>query len=430
MSRKVHLSQKIAAAALALAASTAPGWSTPITVDLAYHFLDNRGFNSVNLPVGVRQEWGAVLVLPNGASGTTGNSVQNAASIPLNFQPSSLNPNQFVVSRPADLVPNGSWTMTFTNGTDTTVVNTPNIAGASLIPLVTAMSVSGSGNAPTFTWTQPAANFDAQRIVIRDISQIIGNGGINNAGVANAIFTQDIGATATSFTVNPNDPNFLQPLQAGHQYSLEILVRDLRNDSGPNGLANTLSESRTFFDFTLLDANAPANVYLPSTNTTNPATPIFQFNGIPVVAAQPINIDPFVAAGYDYQTAAGDPNFASVTLPTGIGDNLYDLLLWDGAMFVPVATLTGGVEYFFGGEGVDLFRILGIETSAGLNPLDATAFVTALTFTDDGTFSGTMTPISVFVESVPVPATLPLFAAGLGVIGLIARRRRRAERAA
>ena len=35
----------------------------------------------------------------------------------------------------------------------------------------------------------------------------------------------------------------------------------------------------------------------------------------------------------------------------------------------------------------------GIETSAGLNPQDATAFITGLTFVSEGSFTGTMTPI-------------------------------------
>jgi len=35
-------------------------------------------------------------------------------------------------------------------------------------------------------------------------------------------------------------------------------------------------------------------------------------------------IDPLVAVGYEFATAQGDPNFASVLLPA-IGDNLFDI---------------------------------------------------------------------------------------------------------
>ena len=136
-----------------------------------------------------------------------------------------------------------------------------------------------------------------------------------------------------------------------------------------------------------------------------------------------VYIDPLVAIGYDYQVGAGDPLFTSVTLPTGIGDNKYQLFLNNGTGFVFAADLDGGVTYNFAGGGVDLFRILGIELSAGLDPNNATAFITALTFAGDGTFSGTMTPLT--AVATPLPATLPLFATGLGLIGILTRRNRR-----
>ena len=53
--------------------------------------------------------------------------------------------------------------------------------------------------------------------------------------------------------------------------------------------------------------------------------------------------------------------------------------------------LAAGTEYFFAGTGVARFRIDGIETAAGLNPSDPTAFVTTLTFAGSGRFTGTMT---------------------------------------
>jgi len=114
-------------------------------------------------------------------------------------------------------------------------------------------------------------------------------------------------------------------------------------------------------------------------------------------------------------------------LPTGIGDNLYQLLLWNSATstYELTTTLTGGLSYLFGGSGVDRFRILGIETSAGLDPFNSLAFIAGLTFIGDGTFSGTMTPITEFVAQTPLPAALPLFVTGLGMIGVLGWRRRR-----
>ena len=88
------------------------------------------------------------------------------------------------------------------------------------------------------------------------------------------------------------------------------------------------------------------------------------------MAGETIFIDPLVAIGYDYEIGAGDPNFASALLPTGIGDNLFDLWLFDG-LGMPFDTgtdLTGGVTFDFGPGGVSRFRILGIEVEAGSGP--------------------------------------------------------------
>ena len=99
---------------------------------------------------------------------------------------------------------------------------------------------------------------------------------------------------------------------------------------------------------------------------------------------------------------------------------MYELWLWSGADWVQDDILSAGVEYFFAPGGIDRFRILGIETDAMLNPDDPTAFVTALTFTGDGAFTGTMTPLSVLVEA-PAPGGLLLLL--IGAVGLGLHRR-------
>jgi hypothetical protein len=71
---------------------------------------------------------------------------------------------------------------------------------------------------------------------------------------------------------------------------------------------------------------------------------------------------------------------------------------------------------------VSCFKVLGIEESAGLDPNDPTAFITGLTFTGDGQFTGTMEPVV-----TPEPTTLLLFgttAAGLGLARWRQRRRK------
>ena len=61
----------------------------------------------------------------------------------------------------------------------------------------------------------------------------------------------------------------------------------------------------------------------------------------------------------------------------------------------------------FGPGGVGRFRVLGIETSAGLISNDPTAFATGVTFAGGGSFTGKMIPIY-----VPEPQTYALLLVG------------------
>jgi MYXO-CTERM domain-containing protein len=141
---------------------------------------------------------------------------------------------------------------------------------------------------------------------------------------------------------------------------------------------------------------------------------------VAVVPNAPIFIDPLVAVGYLYQTGAGDPNFASVAAPIGIGDNIYTLTTCGGA---PI-TITGGEIYDFASGGVNCFEITGIEPSAWLDPTNPEAFVTELTFAGAGNFTGTMTPLTQYVPAVDEPESAGLML-GAVVAGLFLRRRRR-----
>jgi hypothetical protein len=210
-------------------------------------------------------------------------------------------------------------------------------------------------------------------------------------------------------------------LQPGTRYSLEVSLIETRDHLPPTGgNANVLRRSRGFVDFTLLPAGAPA-VCLPS---VNPTTGVFEFDILAVTAGETIFIDPLVAIGYDYAIGVGDPSFASVLLPD-VGDGLFDLYLFEGSTFVFSDTLTAGSVHAFGLGGVERFRILGIEPGAGLDPSDVTAFITGLTFVNEGHFTGTMTPIT--AQAVPEPSSLMLVAFGLPAMaaGIRSARRRR-----
>lgn len=138
----------------------------------------------------------------------------------------------------------------------------------------------------------------------------------------------------------------------------------------------------------------------------------FSFDATP---SAPMYVDPLVAIGYDYFVDLG-PNFSSVLLPSA-GDNFYSLWLWDAASgdwFNSGVVLTGGSQYSFGSDGVDRFRILGIELMAGLDPLDTTAFMSGLWFTDPGLVSMRQVPISFDTGVVPLPGAVLLGILGLG----------------
>ena len=165
---------------------------------------------------------------------------------------------------------------------------------------------------------------------------------------------------------------------------------------------------------------------VPGTTPENPLMPVqvddsweFDFN-IGDVSDQ-IFIDPLVAIGYDYVVDSG-PSIRTVELPS-IGDDIFELFLVDdNGSWIFASLIDAGEIYDFGANGVDAFRIMGIETDAMLDPEDSTAFVTGLTFVGVGDISMSQTPITVDVD-IPEPTTITLFSVGL--IGLLFTRKRK-----
>jgi len=147
---------------------------------------------------------------------------------------------------------------------------------------------------------------------------------------------------------------------------------------------------------------------------------IFDFE---IEANTPIWIDPEVAIGYEYEVSSG-PNIATVTLPSGFGDDTYDLYLWNsgsGEYNDSGIDLLAGIEFdltTIDASGLNNFAIRGIETSAEVDPTDPLAFVTGLTFIEGGSVSMSQAPISVWIDGdstgiVPAPGSIPLIGAGL-----------------
>ncbi|WP_032097543.1 MULTISPECIES: hypothetical protein [unclassified Alteromonas] len=133
-------------------------------------------------------------------------------------------------------------------------------------------------------------------------------------------------------------------------------------------------------------------------------------------------IDPDVAIGYDYAVESG-PEIASVILPTGF-DAEYELWLMGASGWEFIESLTADEEYFFD-TSVTEFRVLGIDTSNMIDPEDAMAFVTGLSFTGAGDVVMTQTPITEFVAptSVSEPRMIFLMLTALGLFTIRSRRK-------
>lgn len=275
------------------------------------------------------------------------------------------------------------------------------------------VAITGGGLSPTISWTVPTTGAVAPTRVTVQV-RIIDADTPTKITAARLVHTEVLPVGQNTFTFIPNSfsnknvPGFPEGLEEGSRYEMSVNL-----DYQENGQLK--GRARTFFEFTPLpDGLGNVAVYLPSVGPDG----IWKFNA-PVEAGQIIYIDPEVAIGYDYQIGDGDPYFASVILPD-IGDGFFDLYLFNGTDWLFESLLMAGDEFFFGGNGVDRFRVLGIETSAGLNPSDTTAFITGLSFTGDGRFTGSMTPIT---AEVPEPPTLALM--GLVLLGFVALGKRK-----
>lgn len=409
-----------AVVAIAVSSGLAPYELAAAPIDLipgtVNMFRDTRGANNVGIGQGDILQYGANIV--GGSAGTT----LGARYAPTGFtdpqspcNPLAVNPNfcsngtAYVVNRAQE-----PWTLRFERPNETpVVVGGPSLSGTeTAVPFPVNVTISGSGLSPTISWTVPGGfGADAVRINIFDRNAIL------STGQADIIH---------SIQVNPNAGSYLIPalltsgqqLQLSGNYVFNVQLIDTRGDpaaflaTGNN--AHILRRSSSFFSFTPLPGGGPPNVFLPTV-----VNGVYNFAITNVGPNSVTFIDPFVAVGYDYAIGAGNPNFASVLLPTGIGDSLFDLFLWNGTTFADSGIdLMGGAQYFFSGSGVDRFSIRGIETSAGLDPEDVTAFITGLTFVMAGNFTGTMTPLTVEV-TVPEPGTaILLLAAALALAGL------------
>lgn len=411
------------------------------------HYVNQVAQNSVGRFAGRTLSLGILGVVPNAkgedsslpgpdktvgdGTPTTATATQNGTTISFRDTTNTLNPNAFgggIELNEETKTLTGAWQATLQNGSDSRTFELPAICDSSADPDCAAkllpdpvsnvkISFATGKITPTFTWTLEE---EVERVSVSyyDLTRR------DEFGRADRIVSSGLAGDTESFVI-PEEWG----LEEDGVYAFRIDTRKIRSEEDgtatatPSGFSTAgaaLAETITFYDFAPGLADTADELYLPTEVTTNPdGNPVFNFDN-PVLAGLVEYYDPILAIGYDYMIGGTDPLFASFILPE-VGDNLFDLYLWDGSAYNFEAEISALDEYFFSGSGVDRFRILGIETSAGLDPFDTTAFATGLSFATSGRFTGTMTPITKFVDDpapVPLPASLSFL--GLGLMGFAA----------
>jgi hypothetical protein len=313
---------------------------------------------------------------------------------------------------------NGTWQVQFTQGTTKSNFALPTTSNIPLAPVVFPTNVTISRNAPSLTnpngdptisWTLPTGtNPNTFRVNVFDKSQVLQN------GQANIIESKNISVAATNFTPTV-------ALKSGGNYVINFQVIQTRDGAAipvSSGNADILTRSSSFFDFSPVKPGSPSVIALPTINQNG----VYNFQVGSVGPSSVTFIDPKIAVGYNYAIGTGNPNFASVILPN-VGGGHFDLSFLQGGKLI-TDPLNAGIQFFFTG-GISAFTVTGIDPSAKLDPSDATAFITGLTFVSQGAFTGTMTPITTNTSAVPEPSTWAMMILGFTGIGFMTYRRRK-----
>ena len=275
----------------------------------------------------------------------------------------------------------GPWTVTAWNGNVESFDTTNAVGTVASLPFVNGIRMLPDFLTPTIEWDLPPSGTATFQNVQIGLFDDVTDDRLSVFGPMQDQLLKTLSANETRFTFQPGQ------LGPGKKYVIRIVLRA----QIPGG--TLVNRSLAFVNFSPIMMTSSTPVFLPSLS----AGGVYNFD-FDVSAGFPVTIDPHVAIGYEYAIGPGDPRFATVTLPF-VGDNVYVLILFDDMDNpLPAIPVLADVPFDFttevGSLGVDKFIVLGIEESASLDPNDTTAFMTTLTFTGNGQFTGTMTPIS------------------------------------
>jgi hypothetical protein len=420
---------------LATAAYLHPAQSETLTFTNSGNFLDTYGVNPIGNGTQIGNSgyytggtydsvFGWVTpsgpASPNGAAtpssdGTTVTATRQGGStaFAVNYNNSTAFPNQFYRNFAVGFT--GPWTLNASNASTsntTATTSTPALIATTTALANTAVAITGSTLAPTISWTIPTGTTLPAGSVLKESVFLFaqasqGSGALYSSG--------ELAAGTTQVSIPQSQ------LAPGQVYSVSIQSDIINQATGA-----IEARTRQFTGYVAASATPiAAATYLPTVTPTASSTggPSYQFNN-PVSQGTPVLLDPLVATGFIYKTGATDPNFASVLLPN-IGNSVpYQVFTYNGTAFVFATNLAANTLFNFASGGVNEFEVLGIDPSLALDPNNATDFVTQLTFTGSGNFTGTMTPITTEVAAVPEPSTWAMMILGFMGMGVMAYRRK------
>lgn len=184
----------------------------------------------------------------------------------------------------------------------------------------------------------------------------------------------------------------------------------------------------SFGNFDVENGESEFTPLMPDDGTETGSDSEFVFTLPEVEAGETIWFDPDVSTGYTY-TAGNGGQFASVTAPTLLSVN-------DADGYLITITDSLGVEHteaLMAGQTLDFpfpvttFTLTGINEDLMLDPTDATAFVTGVSFENTGSYTVSQAAIITSTTSVPAPSSIAVFL--LSLVGISVARRRKCSQA-